>query len=104
MEDFLSNPLLLLVIGYFLARWDKRGDQQAGGAVSFSALQASMEEKFRTVFHRLDSLDDSRAKHDERIADLVNQVHELVTRLDMLLGLGRAEAKLYRQGGQRASV
>jgi hypothetical protein len=102
MEEFLSNPLLLLVLGYFLARWDKRGDQQQGEAVSFSALQASMEEKFRTVFHRLDSLDDSRAKHDERISDLVNQVHELVTRLDMLLGLGRAEAMRARRHGGAA--
>jgi hypothetical protein len=99
MEEFLSNPLLLLVLGYFLARWDKRGDQQIGGEVSFSALKASIEEKFRSVFQRLDVLDDSRAKHDERISDLVNQVHELVARLDVLIGIGRSEAMRHKQRG-----
>jgi len=97
MEELLSNPLFLLGVGYVLARWDKRGDQQTGGAISFAALQASIEEKFKTVFNRLDGLDEARGKHDSRISDLVTQMHELVTRIDMLLGLGRADALRQRQ-------
>lgn len=100
VEELFTNPLLLLVAGYFLARWDKRGDQQTGGAISFAALQASIEEKFKTVFKRLDGLDDSREKHDKSINELVGQVHELVTRLDMLLGLGRNDAIRQRQSAR----
>lgn len=99
MEDLLSNPLLILALGYILARWDKRGEQQTGSAVSLAALQASIEEKFKTVFSRLESLDESRSKHDTRISDLVTQVHELVARIDMLLGLGRADAAVRRRAG-----
>lgn len=32
MEDLWNSPILLLVIGYVLARWDKRGDQQSNQA------------------------------------------------------------------------
>lgn len=28
MEELLSSPWVLLVVGYVLARWDKRGEQQ----------------------------------------------------------------------------
>lgn len=90
--SLLSNPLLLLVLGYFLARWDKRGDQQVGERVSFAALQSSIEERFKTVFNRLDLLDESKTGHDKRISELVTQVHDLVTRLDLLLNLGRSDA------------
>jgi hypothetical protein len=96
MEEFLSNPLLLLVLGYFLARWDKRGDQQQASNTSLANLQGSIEERFITVFKRLDGLDDSRRGHDEKISNLVTQVGNLCTRLDMLLGIGRADAMMHR--------
>ena len=98
MEELLSNPLLLLAIGYVLARWDKRGDQQQTSSVSLANLQGSIEERFTTVFKRLDGLDDSRRGHDEKINELVTQVGNLCTRLDMLLGIGRADAMRHMRG------
>lgn len=97
MEEFFSNPLLLLVLGYFLARWDKRGDQASGDAISLAKLQSAVEEQLKTIFRRLDHLDESKEGHDKKIGELVTQVGNLCTRLDMLLGLGRAEALRHRQ-------
>ena len=99
MEELLTNPLFLLAAGYVLARWDKRGDQQQTSSVSLANLQGSIEERFITVFKRLDGLDDSRRGHDEKISNLVTQVGNLCTRLDMLLNIGRADARLHSRGG-----
>lgn len=92
MQDLFSNPLMLLVLGYFLARWDKRGDHAAGESISLARLQSAVEEQFKTVFNRLDHLDASKEGHDRKIGDLVTQVGNLCTRLDLLLGIGRSEA------------
>lgn len=43
MDDFLNSPWLLLIIGYVLARWDKRGDQQQTQNVDATNIKARLQ-------------------------------------------------------------
>ncbi len=43
MEDLLNSPWLLLIVGYVLARWDRRGDQQQSQAVNASEIATRLK-------------------------------------------------------------
>lgn len=58
MEELFNSPWVLLVVGYVLARWDKRGDQQQS--------QSNLSTEIQT---RLQAAEDWIAKHSEIGAD-----------------------------------
>ena len=73
-------------------RTERFTDAQHEQAIDVTKLNERCEERFKTVFERLDAWDLKHDRHVERMDRLCDQVSALVARFDMLFTAGRGDA------------
>lgn len=73
-------------------RTERFTDTQHEQAVDIGKLTERYEERFKTVFERLDAWDVKHDRHVDRMDRLCDQVSALVARFDMLFTAGRSDA------------
>lgn len=73
-------------------RSERFTDVQHEHAIDVTKLNERCEERFKTVFERLDAWDLKHDRHVDRMDRLCDQVSALVARFDMLFTAGRGDA------------
>lgn len=71
-------------------------------AMLIGAAYATVRERIKTLFSRVEKVEERHDKHVEKLDELCKEVSALVGRFDLLLGLGKADAIAQRNAAAKS--
>lgn len=101
--DPTLQALFLIGIGAFIPEVLRlirtRGEKQATQGNALTGMEERYEERFKTIFRRLDQQDSRHDDLSEKVVKVCDQLSNFCGRFDMLFEAGRSGAMARRASG-----